>query len=93
MTGVKLRRLFTGVTFSSNASSGLQVQSNDNSIVGDGVGSSCDQYRDRKRLYVLNNAGNTAMDIDQGNRVSAVESGPVWSTAFRRKAQMLTMAA
>jgi hypothetical protein len=54
------------VTFSGNASSGLQVQSNDNSIVGDGVGAPATGTVTVSGCTFTNNAGNTAMDIDQG---------------------------
>jgi hypothetical protein len=57
---------FTNVTFSGNASSGLQVQSNDNSIVGDGVGVPATGTVTVSGCTFTNNAGNTAIDIDQG---------------------------
>src|ERR1017187_9321831 len=57
---------FTNVIFSSNASTGLQVQSNDNSIVGDGVGVPLTGTVTISGCTFTNNAGNTAMDIDQG---------------------------
>ncbi len=57
---------FTNVTFSGNASSGLQVQSNDNSIVGDGVGAPGTGTVTISGCTFTNNAGNTAIDIDQG---------------------------
>ena len=65
-TSVLKTATFTGVTFSSNASTGLQVQSNDNSIVGDGVGAPGTGTVTVTLCTFTNNAGNTAMDIDQG---------------------------
>jgi hypothetical protein len=58
--------LISGVTFSSNASSGLQMVSNDNSIVGDGAGAPASGTVTVSGCTFTNNAGNTAMDIDQG---------------------------
>jgi hypothetical protein len=53
------------VTFNGNASSGLQIQSNDNSIVGDGVGAPATGTVTVTGCTFTNN-GNTAADFDQG---------------------------
>jgi hypothetical protein len=56
---------FTGVTFSNNASSGLQLQVNGNSTIGNGVGAPATGTATVSGCTFTGNA-NTAADFDQG---------------------------